>query len=182
MKLLRRWVPGAAAAEPARTPAARPEGLRRDDFAEKDLAFCSELAFHGGVALSEQGFNAEPVLVRMQRAGLLELQRHPDPPFAVIRVALSPAARALLSGQELARPPSDPRHVAEPLTDIPSTAGAQPDRNPRRHGFEVARGMIGAAVKSELASWCSAGRPGGEEGLETQLLIRISQIVAPFQA
>ena len=167
MQQLRRWVPG-----PARD-AVRAAAVRLEEASAKDIAFCSEFAFHGGVAVSEHGFQAEAELVRMRQAGLLDLQRDQAPPFAVTRVTLSPSARELLSGR--ARAPVTEAVPATPLPKEPKL-----DQNVRRHGFEVARGMITAAVKAELASWCAAAEPGGAAGLETRILTRISQIEAPF--
>jgi hypothetical protein len=145
----------------------------------KDIAFCSELAFHGGVAVTEQGFKAEAELLRMRQAGLLEIQRDEIPPFAVIRVALSPKARELLSRRG--------RTTTEaPRTGLLDNAAPPPDpkqeRILRRNGFEVARGMINAAVKSEIAAWKAAGGPGGYAALETRILTRISQIEVPIPA
>jgi hypothetical protein len=169
----RRWVPG-----PVGTGASRADVPPMDGSA-KDIAFCSELAFHGGVAVAEQGFKAEAELLRMRQAGLLEIRREESPPFAVTRVALSPKARDLLSRRG--------RTTAEGIrTGILDNAAAAPDpkqeRILRRNGFEVARGMINAAVKSEIAAWKAAGGPGGYAALETRILTRISQIEVPIPA
>jgi hypothetical protein len=145
----------------------------------KDMAFCSELSFHGGVAESEQGFKAEAELVRMRQAGLLDLERNEKPPFAVTRVALSPTARNMLAGRQpigAAGRGAGTREETMPVLDPTQ------QRRLRCNGFEVARGMISAAVKSELASWHAAGSPGGTAGLETRMLTRISQIDVPFPA
>jgi hypothetical protein len=79
--------------------------------------------------------------------------------------------------------------VLKKALPIPDTTQ---ERLLRRHGFEVARGMISAVVKTELASW-NATEQGGESVareaqvltrigkiLETRILTRISQIASPF--
>ncbi len=174
MPQLRPWIPrpvkdAVRAVAPIVTPA-------QQEAIPRDLAFCSELAFHGGVAVREQGFQAEQDLVRMRDAGLLELKRNEAAPFAVTRVALSQKARDILagrgrgsvaaSGKDPPLPPADPK----------------PDKMSRRNGFEVARGMISVAVKAELASWKAAGEPGGVAGLEVRVMARIGRIEVPFLA
>ena len=169
----RRWVPG-----PARRPrlgkddAAEPAALRPQEVSGKDLAFCAEFAVHGGVAVSEQGFKDEAGLIRMHEAGLLDLSRDPAPPFALVRVSLSGAARALLSGKQQAASATEPLASADAGVD---------EHGLRRNGFEVARGMIGAAVKAELAAWNSQGAPGGVAAVELRVMTRISKIEAPFK-
>jgi hypothetical protein len=175
MQTLRRWVPRPArpAITESEPPAPPAVPLRPGDIAGKHMAFCAEFAVHGGVAASAEGFRAEGELLRMQRAGLLDLQRDTAPPFAVIRVALSDAARAMLAGSPARREgPVDASPTPRPVAD--------PGQNPRRHGFEVARGIIGAGVKAELAAWSAQGQPGGTAALEARMLSRISQLQAPF--
>ncbi len=173
MSPLRRWVP--APAPSVSRAAATPAPLCTEALSSRDIAFCEELALHGGVATSSEGFKAEAELVRLHRAGLVELQRDPQPPFAIIRVALTPAARHLGDG---------PWETAEAA--VPSQPGPAPSAVPeteqgwRRNGFEVARGMISAAVKAELAAWAAAGCPGGVAQAETQVMTRISRLAAPF--
>jgi hypothetical protein len=181
---LRRWVPGPARAitvpEPeapaaalAKLPALpalpAPASLDARDPDAKDMAFCAALAAHGGVAVSEDGFKAEGELVRLRRAGLLDLERGPEAPFAVIRVALTHKALALLSATRT--------QPANPPMALPDPAQA---RSQRCHGFEVARGMIGAAFKAELSAWRAQGEPGGAAGLELRMLTRIGRIEVPF--
>ena len=178
MQPLRRWVPGAARNS---TPADSPpvDGLS-EEVAPRDIAFCAALQSHGGVAVAEEGFKAEAELLRMRRAGLLDLQRDQAPPFVVTRVALSQKARDLLS-----RP-------GRTKTGGGGDGGATSERKPaatpdtqqawmlRRSGFEVARGMLNAAVKSEIAAWKGAGGPGGYAALELRILTRITEIKVPF--
>jgi hypothetical protein len=155
--------------------------VRRDEVSAKDIAFCSEFAFHGGVAVSEQGFKAEAELVRMRQAGLLDLQRDETPPFAVTRVALSAAARELLSGRGRPMSMDDKADGGKTATAVQQPAlDPEQQRRLRRNGFEIARGMISAAMKTEFASWIAAGSPGGPAGLEVRILTRISQIEVPF--
>jgi hypothetical protein len=178
---LRRWVPGPARkAVAAVTPAV---AERSEEPSLKDLAFCSELAFHGGVAVSEKGFKAETELVRMRQVGLLDLQRGAVPPFAVTRVALSAKAHELLSGRGQAFAAGRGKVATESAVGKPASGlDLKQERHLRRNGFEVARGMISAAVKTELASWTAASKPGGISGLEARILTRISQIEVPFPA
>ena len=191
MATLRPWVPGPARANArAGVPVGAQTGtragvLRPDQVSGRDIAFCAELAAHGGVAASAQGFQAETELLRLQQAGLLDVQRDPAPPFAMIRVELSAAARDLL------RAPVQARHEWLPnvAADAPggeaasqATLGTTRERSLRRNGFEVARGMIGVAVKAELAAWSAGGGRGGIAGLEARVMARLSQIEAPFPA
>ena len=181
---LRRWVPGPAPAKPLQ--GGRSAGLRLDGVSGKDIAFCAEFAVHGGVAVSRQGFKAETELLRLQHAGLLEVERDPAPPFAMTRVALSPAARELLFGPAARSQPGEAamKAKAEPGTSpfVASATAAAQERSLRRNGFEVARGMIGAAVKAELAGW-KAGADGGDAAeLEARIMARLNQIEAPFGA
>ena len=177
MQPLRRWVPGPAAIVARDYIQANDQ--QPDDVAEKDLIFCAELASHGGVASSVLGFKAEGELVRMRQAGLLNLQREPDSPFAVIRVTLSSAARELLSKQawnKLVR-------VATRNQTIPAAAvDFQQAKSARRNGFEEARGMIGAAVKAECGVWIANGGPPGMNEFEARIMTRIGQIDVPFLA
>jgi hypothetical protein len=176
---LRRWVPGPARdALPTATPAV---GVRSEEAAAKDIAFCSELAFHGGVAVSEKGFKAEGELVRMRQAGLLDLERDVVPPFAVTRVALSHTARQMLSGPSRVLPGGGGKDARENAAGQAVTAlDPKQEMRLRCNGFEVARGMISAAVKAELASWYAAGGKAGTAELEGRLLMRINKIVIPF--
>jgi hypothetical protein len=181
MQQLRRWVPGPPRdTVPVGTPAT---AVRSQEPSQKDLAFCSELAFHGGVAVSEKGFKAEVELVRMREVGLLDLQREAGPPFAVTRVALSHQARELLSGRGPVLSTGRGKDATESGAAKTAVGGDMTqERRLRRNGFEVARGMISAAVKTELASWTAASKPGGTSGLETRILTRIGQIEVPFSA
>ncbi|HEX3575607.1 MAG TPA: hypothetical protein VHU42_13475 [Rhodopila sp.] len=178
MQPLRRWVPGPApdASRAGNRPVDEPFGQA----SAEDIAFCSQLLVHGGVAIAEDGFDAEADLLRMRQAGLLELQRDQAPPFAVTRVALSQKARERLSkGQPVATGREQKREIATAMK--PATPpDSKPERMLRRNGFEVARGMLNAAVKSEIAAWVAAGGPGGCTALETRILTRISAIEAPF--
>ncbi len=171
MAALRRWVPA-----PARPPAAAAglaSGHSAQDAAMRDdLAFCAAFAAQGGVAESAEGFSAEPDLVRMQQAGLVDLRRDSHPPFAVTRVALSASGRAILAGSAA---PAAAGTV--PLVPAPPPAAGPA----RRNGFEVARGMIGAAIKAEVASWIAQGEPGGPAALERRLMTRVGQIGCPFR-
>ena len=170
-------MPSRVLAEPAAPNASpRPAVLRLDQAAGQDLAFCAEFAAHGGVARSAEGFKGEADLIRMQQAGLLELERDASPPFDIVVVGLSAHARALLS-QPATAAPSAERPLAREST--PAHVG---DRRQLRHGFEVARGLIGAAVKTEIATWMAAGGIGGTEALEARVMARISQLPAPFAA
>jgi hypothetical protein len=175
MQQLRRWVPGPSR-DAVGIPAPAAAFNQMAEVSAKDIAFCSEFAFHGGIAVSEQGFEAEAELVRMRQAGLLELQRDQAPPFAVTRVALSPSARAMLSGR--GGIPSTDDGARKPA----AVADPKQDYRMKCNGFEVARGMMTAAVKAELASWTAAGGVGGIAGLELRILTRVSQIKAPFVA
>ena len=191
MPTLRRWVPGPARAK-ARTEgqgggqSGSPAGvLRPEHVSGRDIAFCAELAAHGGVAVSAQGFQAETELLRLQQAGLLDVQRDPAPPFAMMRVALSTAARELLRAPAPARRERLPDVAAEapPAREAPrAMPGTAQERSLRRNGFEVARGMFGAAVKAELAAWSAGGQPGGAAGLEARIMARLGGIEAPFPA
>lgn len=169
---MRRWVPG-----PARGVVA-PAALNLADVLARDLTFCSEFAAHGGLAASAEGFRAETELTRMQNAGLLVLQRDPAPPFAVLRVGLSPAMRELLGNcrPALMDQAATPHSPATPL--VPEAPRS--DRALRRNGFEVARGMISAAVKAEFSA--SAGPADQEDaaGLERRVMTRISLLDTPF--
>jgi hypothetical protein len=143
-----------------------------DAVSAKDLAFCAEFAQCGGVAASSRGFRAEAELLRMQRVGLLDLQRDAAAPFAVIRVTMTDRARALVSAPKPAR--------AAPAKA--PVAGDGDAKSQRSHGFEVARGVLSAAIKAELSSWHAQGEPGGAAALETRVMTRISHIPVPFPA
>lgn len=182
MPPLRRWVPGAARNPAAAGPLAA-DGLADEPLPEaspQDIAFCSALHSHGGVAVAEEGFKAEAELLRMRRAGLLDLQRDQAPPFAVTRVALSQKARDLVSRAGRAKTGGGRANVAANERKQAATADPQQEWMLRRSGFEVARGMLNAAVKSEIAAWKGAGGPGGYSALEIRILTRISEIKVPF--
>ncbi|HET6307825.1 MAG TPA: hypothetical protein VFG12_11600 [Rhodopila sp.] len=172
MQPLRRWVP-------ARLPAA-PEQPSLDallqDIAPQDIEFCAALQANGGVAAAEDGFQAEAELLRLRRAGLLDLQRDQTPPFAITRVALSQKARDLV---QIAARTKAPDRSAKPPAAAPEQ---QHSWMLRRSGFEVARGMLNAAVKSEFAAWKKEGGPGGYAALETRILTRIGDVKVPFRA
>ena len=139
------------------------------------------LLSHGGVAVAEEGFKAEAELLRMRRAGLLDLQRDQAPPFAVTRVALSPKARELVSRAGRAKTSGGRDGCCRERDEAGGDARIpQQEWTLRRSGFEVARGMLNAAVKSEIAAWKVAGGPGGYSALEIRILTRISEIEAPF--
>ncbi len=178
MQPLRRWVPGpardAASARPAPTSAPMP------DISLQDVEFCSELHRHGGVAVAEQGFAAEGELLRMRQAGLLELQRDQDPPYAITRVALSLRVQELLSSRLGKKASGGQASVTDNATRPPATQDPKQIPMLRRNGFEVARGMCNAAVKSEMAAWKAAGGPGGYAALEKRVLMRIAAIEVPF--
>lgn len=170
-------MPSRVLAEPAALNASpRPAVLRLDQAAGQDLAFCAEFAAHGGIARSAEGFRGEADLVRMQQAGLLELERDPSPPFDIVAVNLSAQARALLSRPATAAPSAESLLAPAPS---PTHVG---DRRQPRHGFEVARGLIGVVVKTEIAAWTAAGGAGGAVALEARVMARISQLPAPFAA
>lgn len=168
---MRRWIPGSArqAGSPTATPTPTPAPLNLHDLSERDLAFCTEFAAHGGVAASEQGFKAETELTRMQRAGLLVLQRDRAPPFAVLQVSLSPPVRELLSNTRAAVSGPSPKPRAAPLQ------ATLADKEHCRKGFEVARGMIGAVIRAEWSK--SAGQC---DGLEDRIMARIGALQDPF--
>jgi hypothetical protein len=185
MQPLRQWVPtptrarSEATTQTVRGPASdRPDTLhsnplRRDLIAAKDLAFCAEFAVHGGQARSPDGFRGEPELVRMHRAGLLDLERDPAPPYNVVCVSLSAAARGVLSGNE-------PVALEHQQTQRETPAPITTDQAHRRNGFEVARAMVGAAVKAEFAAWITQESLGGPGALEQRVMARINELSAPF--
>lgn len=186
MQPLRRWIPGAArnpvsaGTLPAGGPADGPVDGPLPEASPQDIAFCSALLSHGGVAVAEEGFKAEAELLRMRRAGLLDLQRDQAPPFAVTRVALSPKARELVSRAGRAKTSGGRDGVAVEERKLAAATDPQQEWTLRRSGFEVARGMLNAAVKSEIAAWKVAGGPGGYSALEIRILTRISEIKVPF--
>lgn len=163
---MRRWVPGSARGGSASVR------LTLDQVSGRDLVFCNEFAARGGSANSDAGFKAETELTRMQAAGLLILERDPEPPFSVVRVALSPDMRDLLCNPEPAR--SD-HSAAGKIGSEP--APAKP--NSFRKGFEVARALMSAALKAEF-SGCE-GLSTGEQAaaFERNLMRRISTLQPP---
>ena len=168
MQALRRWNPAAVRTvnEPATCVAeGNIHGLPVTPTSDKDIAFCFEFAAHGGVATYAQGVKPGSELLRMEHVGLLDLVREPGPQLSVVRVSLSAAARDLLSGQ---RPKST---TAPQLVEAGSS---------RRNGFEVARGMIGAAIKAEMACGMTGLDPQRIAALEARLLSRVGQVQAPF--
>jgi len=186
MMPLRRWVPVPAREAIVDANRAAEPGL--ESAIRKNMAFCAEFALYGGVAVSVEGFRAEAELVRLQKAGLVDLERDPAAPFAVTKVTLSPAARALLSGRGTpAASAADATHTKAGKYAAPrsarqavSTAGPTAERTLRRNGFEVARGMISAAVKAEVSSWSAQGEPGGTAAFESRLMARIMRLDCPF--
>lgn len=175
MQPVRRWVPRSARDLPRTS--VQPDDVQSEEPSAKELAFCAELAFHGGVAISDGGFKAEAELLRMRQAGLLDLQRDDAPPFAVTRVALSQKARQLLAGSNRTVTDGDRTGDAENEAKAPA---AKQEQVLRRNGFEVARGMITAAIKSEIAGWNAEGGTEGYAALEARILARISRIEGPF--
>jgi hypothetical protein len=175
---LRRWVPGTARA-PAPADSLPADGPRQE-VSPADIAFCTELHAHGGIAVAEEGFKAETELLRMRRAGLLDLRRGQAPPFAVTRVALSQKARDLVARAGRAKTGGARAGDATGEMKPASTPDARQAWMLRRSGFEVARGMLNAAVKSEIAAWKGAGGPGGYPALEIRILTRIAEIKVPF--
>ena len=184
MKPLRRWVPAPAralsdkAVQPIRGPASdrpdtlRPNALRRDLITAKDIAFCAEFAAHGGQSRSPAGFQGEGELIRIHRAGLLDLERDTAPPYNIVAVSLSAGAHEMLSGTGPVPPaPQSQQRTADAATT---------DQMQRRNGFEVARAMVGAAVKAEIAAWIDQGSPGGPGALEQSVMARINNLRAPF--
>lgn len=168
MEPLRRWTPAAvrlSGGQQSRAAAGGSPGLSPVQVSDKDVAFCAEFAVHGGVATYDQGFNPGSELLRMEHVGLVDLVREPGPHLAVVRVSLSAAARDLLSG---ARPKT---------TSAPQPIEAD---SSRRNGFEVARGMIGAAIKAELACGMIGLDPQRVAALEARVMARIGQVQAPF--
>jgi hypothetical protein len=179
VQTLRRWVP--ASVRDAADVAIRPTAVPLGEASAQDIAFCSKLHRHGGVAVAATGFSAEAELLRMRQAGLLELQRDKSPPFAVTRVALTAEARAMLTGgARTGQQPAVRNGSAKAAMTAAPTCDPDQQRMLRRNGFEVARGMCNAAVKSEIAAWKAAGGPGGPVALETRILTRISAIEVPF--
>ena len=73
-----------------------------------------------------------------------------------------------------------PKQPCRPNLAPAPSAVPETEQGWRRNGFEVARGMISAAVKAELAAWAAAGCPGGVAQAETQVMTRISRLAAPF--
>lgn len=133
----------------------------------------------GGLAASEQGFKAETELTRMQQAGLLTLQRDPSPPFAVLKVGLSPAIRDLLADKNQAvskdAAPKPQRSSPEPQEAERSDLGV------RRKAFEVARGMICAVVKAEFSALDGQPVGSGLASVERRIMTRISELKTPFE-
>ena len=165
MQPLRRWNPADArpgSVQQACLPAASTRPVQASD---RDVAFCAEFAAHGGVATYDCAFEPGEDLLRMESAGLVDLVREPGSNLGVVRVSLSAAARHQLSGTRAAAIPAQPPIVAD---------------GSRRNGFEVARGMIGAAVKAEMACLTAGLDPQRAAALEARLMVRISQVQAPF--
>lgn len=193
MQPARRWVPPRAARPVPDAPldatpgggrlhlaVPQPRPLNPGQVPARDLAFCAEFAVHGGLARSQEGFKGEADLIRMQQSGLLDLVREQMPPFNVIEVRLSQAARRLLDVQDDAA--TMPAETVAPPSHRSSarSRGTPVDQSERRSGFEVARGMIGAAVNAEIAAWTAHGSPGGMDTLEQRIMARIVQLKAPF--
>lgn len=181
MQTLRRWNPGRVSNDErpsSRVVAARKDNLSPADVLGKDMAFCAEFAVHGGVAISAYGFKAETELLRMQEAGLLNLVRDVTPPFAVVRVTLSATARNLVSGERCMTnsrtPPTNTTYAFEAAKD------ATPDHSARRNGFEVARGMISAAIKAELSFIMPELNHQSSAAVASRVMTRINQIQVPF--
>jgi hypothetical protein len=85
----------------------------------------------------------------------------------VTRVKLSAVARHILSqGRESAKGPPP----------VPAAAAVPQGADARRHGFEIARGMIGAAVKAELSELGASMPPAAA----ARLMDRISRMPMPF--
>lgn len=165
MQPLRRWNPAdvrPGSGQQACVAGASASPMQASD---RDVAFCAEFAVHGGVATYNRAFNPGVDLLRMEAAGLLDLVREPGPNLAVVRVSLSPAARHLLSGVRAAATPAQPPIAAD---------------GSRRNGFEVARGMIGAAIKAEMACVTAGLDPQRAAALEARVMARINQVQAPF--
>lgn len=169
MQPLRRWLPEAA----------RKDDLSPADVLGKDMAFCAEFAVHGGVAVSKCGFKAEAALLRMHQAGLLNLGRDPVPPFAVVRVTLSAAARDLLLSEER-RTVGVPTPASRTTPALGAARDPTSDRGARRNGFEVARGMISSAIKAELSCPIPDLDQMQTAALAARIIGRISQIQLPF--
>ena len=171
MQTRRRWVPPPAGPSARTAPRGAP-GLITDG----DLAFCAEFEAGGGTAAAAQGFADERELLRMERAGLLDLRRSGQAPYAVTWVGLSAGARLMLvRGRQAAGMESPAEGQASAPAPGPD-AGAEGGTAARRHGFETARGMIAAAVKAELsAAGCAAG-----PAVTARLLERISRMPVPF--
>lgn len=146
---------------------ARPVRLIPAQIPGKDIAFCSELAFHGGTRVSYDGFANERDLFRLHEAGLLDLCRQNEQPFMIVRMSLSAAARRMVEGTGAAR--NNAAAAPAPADDV------------RRQVFEVARGMISVAAKSEFAAWRATGQGGGADALEQRVLARILSIGTPYQ-
>ena len=181
MQSLRRWVPGPARKDDwpgLRMNVAPKYDLSLADISGRDMAFCAELAVHGGVAISEHGFKAETELLRMQLAGLLDLVRDLAPPFAIVRVTLSIAVRGLLAGERCTS--NAPTPASQTTYTAGSTRNAMPDCGARRNGFEVARGMISAAIKAELFFCTIEQDDRSTAALASRVMNRISQIQVPF--
>jgi hypothetical protein len=175
MQPLRQWSPPPSIpTAPSHAPAANdrtdtaPIGVPAA-IPDQDLTFCAEFAAIGGVAASEGGFKAGTDLLRMEASGLLDLIRSDEAPYGVIRVRLSVGARRLLG-----QPPVGP--VDDGRLDPAHARTAAGDREAKRHGFEIARGMIGAAIKAELSSM----NDGLPPALAARLMDRISRMPMPF--
>lgn len=95
---------------------------------------------------------------------------------SIVAVSLSAYAKALLSQPATAAPSAGHLLVLHPP---PAHVG---DRCQLRYGCKVARALIGAAGKTEIATWMAASGIGSAEALEAKVLARISQLPVLFAA
>jgi hypothetical protein len=181
MPSLHRWVLGLAQDAVRTTNPA--SGLRPVEVAAEDTEFCSDLALHSGIAVSEKGFKAEAELVRMRQTWLLDLERDVVPPLAVTPVALSHQARPMLSGRGRVVSARNGQAASENQAEIAANVlDPKQQLRLRCNAFEVACCMISAAVKTETASWHEADGPAVTAELEARMLTRINQVQIPFPA
>jgi hypothetical protein len=158
-------------------------GLRPVEATAQDTEFRSVLTLHGGIAVSKEGLKVEAKLVRMRQAGLLDLERNVAPSFAATRVALSHQARQMMSGRGRVVSACNGPDAHENEADSAAIMLDQKQQlQSRCSGFEVARWMISAAVKSELATWHMADGPAMTAEFEAPMPTRMSQIQIPFPA
>jgi hypothetical protein len=148
---------------------ARPATLVAAQMSGRDIGFCSDLASRGGTDCSSEGFTAERELFRLHEAGLIDLYRQNEQPFLIVKMSLSAAALRLVNGSEAAPPAARPSR-------LPAAAPG----DGRRQAFEVARAMIGVAVRAELAAWRSAHGATDAEILERRMMARIDALAAPY--